>query len=421
MIAWRAVRFAVALLMGGLLLVACVREDEVRRDFCANTKNDVGFCRVDAGPCTLEPACLCEPGFDGGRMIQARVDHQAVAIGCEVWVLGGRAPFASPVSTVEIYDVRTNSWRRGPAMATRRDSFVAARVGDHLVVAGGAGAFGYSASSEMLDLRNPDAGWSDAGLLPEGISTFDSFPLGEELVFVGGEFPGGSGVSGVYAWNKAQGWRREGTLPLHHEAHATALIPPATLLAIGGSSNGRAITRIDGVVGQDGRFTVSSVVDAGVLGDRRAFATAVTEQNAVWVLGGWTNGGTNLGASVEKIDLEARTVDRDGANQLFEPRARAAVAPFGDGEYLVAGVRYSGATLSAAPPAAYVYEVFSPGNPSRRRQFPVGEELRTYVTATPLPNGGVLVVGGHGLRNGTEGPIPEILYPDGGVRVAGPP
>jgi N-acetylneuraminic acid mutarotase len=68
---------------------------------------------------------------------QPREHVSAVAFQGELWVLGGRWGGVGELSTVEIYNPATETWRDGPSLTVARAGFAAAVVQQHIMVAGG--------------------------------------------------------------------------------------------------------------------------------------------------------------------------------------------------------------------------------------------------------------------------------------------
>ena len=64
-----------------------------------------------------------------------RHDLQAIAVNGSIYAISGANDLT--VDAVEIYDVATDSWNRGPSIPTRRGWLGAARIGRKIYVAGG--------------------------------------------------------------------------------------------------------------------------------------------------------------------------------------------------------------------------------------------------------------------------------------------
>ena len=64
-----------------------------------------------------------------------RHDLQAIAVNGSIYAISGANDLT--VDAVEIYDVATDSWTRGPSIPTRRGWLGAARIGRKIYVAGG--------------------------------------------------------------------------------------------------------------------------------------------------------------------------------------------------------------------------------------------------------------------------------------------
>jgi non-specific serine/threonine protein kinase len=121
--------------------------------------------------------------------LERREHLAAVALGGEVWAIGGR--WESTASrTVEIYDPVNDTWHDGPWMNETRSGFGATVIDGGLMVAGGEVFDPVTArdSVEVLAMQvSEDAGWRRSVDLPIGLH-------GNPLVTLGGRvyLPGGS-------------------------------------------------------------------------------------------------------------------------------------------------------------------------------------------------------------------------------------
>lgn len=98
-----------------------------------------------------------------------RYRHMAVAIGEEVYVLGGTDDSEAPIAEIDIFNTVTGVWRTDTAMAmttpvTDGAAFV---VGDRVHVCGGYKHYDYSIynTTQVFDITNPEGGWTNAAEL----------------------------------------------------------------------------------------------------------------------------------------------------------------------------------------------------------------------------------------------------------------
>ena len=133
-------------------------------------------------------------------MPTSRGGATAQAVGGKIYVAGGMAGDGASVNTLEVYDPQTNSWTTAAPMTTRRDNPGSAILGGKLYVFGGRtrNADGSAvaqalATVEMFDPANNT--WSVMAPMPSGRRTVVVGLIGGRAQVMGGEVPGGNGVS----------------------------------------------------------------------------------------------------------------------------------------------------------------------------------------------------------------------------------
>jgi hypothetical protein len=152
--------------------------------------------------------------------------------------------------------------------------------------------------------------------------------------------------------------------------------------------------------------------------------TTLLNDGTVLVTGGWKRMGVDFSgdlepqATAERFDPATNTFSAVGS--MAFPRARHVAVRLQDGRVLVVGGSSEAPALDGPPPSAFVRtaELF---DPATGKFSPTGDLLtpRLYATATLLPNGKVLVVGGWN-QNTVE--TAELYDPASGTfgRPAGP-
>jgi non-specific serine/threonine protein kinase len=100
--------------------------------------------------------------------VQDREHTAAVALGSELWVLGGRwGP--DMLASVEIYDPATGGWSAGPGMNEARSGF-GSTVVDGLVLVAGGEVFEPTRALDSVESLEPGQGaWQTGTPLPMGI------------------------------------------------------------------------------------------------------------------------------------------------------------------------------------------------------------------------------------------------------------
>jgi uncharacterized repeat protein (TIGR01451 family) len=96
----------------------------------------------------------------------APVQYQVVAIGTDLYVLGGIVGGATSTPNVWILDTTTGTWSAGVPMQKTRTSFSAAAIGNNIYVAGGVAFPGFAPdmTAEMFD----GVAWSYIAAVPNG-------------------------------------------------------------------------------------------------------------------------------------------------------------------------------------------------------------------------------------------------------------
>eukprot|EP00750_Incisomonas_marina_P019069 INCI3208.1.p1 GENE.INCI3208.1~~INCI3208.1.p1 ORF type:complete len:345 (+),score=58.41 INCI3208.1:167-1201(+) len=113
-----------------------------------------------------------------------RYRHSAVAVGDEIYVLGGTDDSDGPIPEVDVYDTRTGLWRTEAALnmtlpVTDAAAFVVG--GDKIHVVGGYEHYSYvpQVAMQVFDLANPSQGWTvpATGNLAVGRGDFGVLPI----------------------------------------------------------------------------------------------------------------------------------------------------------------------------------------------------------------------------------------------------
>lgn len=180
--------------------------------------------------------------------------------------------------------------------------------------------------------------------------------------------------------------------------HVTLTLPSGVLVVGGRSSVAGAMDEVELL--SDGTF-----LRLDPLAQPRRAATAVLLDDGGLVLGGLDAAGLPVDAAAERFDAGAGRFLAEA--RPARPRAFASASVLGDGRVLIAG----GLTTPACPmgcalPATASIEAFDP-QAHEFREIGTLAVPRWGHTATTLPDGTVLVVGGLG-GNEFGGPVPQV-------------
>ncbi|MGH2659736.1 MAG: Kelch repeat-containing protein, partial [Actinomycetota bacterium] len=133
-------------------------------------------------------------------MPTARSGAAAQAIGGLIYVAGGMGADGASLNTFEVYDPQTDSWITAAPMTTRRDNPGSAVLNGMLYIFGGrtrnADGSTVDAALTSVEMYNPTTNtWSARAPMPSGRRTMVVGTIGGRAQVMGGEVPGGAGVS----------------------------------------------------------------------------------------------------------------------------------------------------------------------------------------------------------------------------------
>jgi N-acetylneuraminic acid mutarotase len=325
-----------------------------------------------------------------GSLIQARFGHTAVMIRGRILVVGGSTGTLS-LASAEVYDPATGTWSSAPSLTQAREHHTATLLPDgRVLVAGGIQGTALLASAEVYD---PVAGaWSAAGSLTQAreYHTATLLPDGKLLV-VGGRGPGSISLASAEAYDTATGtWSSTGmgSLAQPRDRHSAILLSNGQLLVTGGfwrSSSGSGPVSATELYNPVTRTWSSG----GSLTRGRFHLTATLLLGGeVLVAGGstWEVSGIVTEVVAEVSNLVAKTWSPAGS--LAQPRRDHTATVLPDGKVLIVGGgdRYSGAFSHV--------DMYDPRSGAWSAAAPLLQARRSH-TATLLPGGKILVVGGY--------------------------
>ena len=117
-----------------------------------------------------------------------------IFVGSTLYVAGGRKlSLTTNSARLDVYDLETDRWSRGPDMPTARGGLAAAALGARLVVVGGEQPSGTFGQVETYD--EPTAKWIGGPSLPTPRHGLGAASLGDRVYVVGGGPTPGLSVS----------------------------------------------------------------------------------------------------------------------------------------------------------------------------------------------------------------------------------
>jgi N-acetylneuraminic acid mutarotase len=306
-----------------------------------------------------------------GSLNLPRIAHTATLLANgQVLVAGGEDSHSNRIASAELYNPATGKWTVTGSLATPRIDHTATLLANgEVLVAGGVGAT-YSATAELY---NPSTGqWKTTGsmTMPRAFAGAALMRNGKVLVAGGSNLDGTSNATAEIYDPSTGKWTATTAMPSGHNAPATLLLSGEVLVSGGGGVLYNPSTA---------QWTATGPLYYSVTG-----GSAVLLPNADVLMYG--NKFSCYAAQFynPSTNTWARTMGQCGNSISFGP-----LVLLGTGKVLLAGdaITYSGHTSATARCALY--------DPSTNTWTPTGSLLQASLrTATVLPNGKVLSVGG---------------------------
>jgi N-acetylneuraminic acid mutarotase len=310
----------------------------------------------------------------------ARSDYTATLLtNGQVLVAGGNSSSGGALSSVELFDPTTQTWKNSGSMRFARRYHTATLLPNgKVLVAAGVGTSGYLSSWELYD---PNIGqWTANGSMTKtrGYHTATLLANGQVLV-AGGAGPDPS----AELYNPTNGtWTATGSLNYGRIWHTATLLTNGQVLVAAGRT-GSGITNIAELYNPtNGTWRVVSSLNT-----RRESHTATLLPNGKVLVAG---GGTSPAAYLFSSELYDPTNGPDGAwtinYTMTTPREYHTATLLSDGKVLIAGgYGYSGYLTNA--------ELYTPTNNTWKSTNSMNL-AREYHCATLLRDGRVLIAGG---------------------------
>lgn len=317
-------------------------------------------------------------------MATARAVHQAALVGDgQLLVIGGCAANSCDAlqSSSEFYDIAQRRFRPAPAMRTARVSHATAALPDGgLLVVGGWTGRGATASTEIFDARASAFIAGPAMQVPRLDAAVLALDGGRILV-AGGASALNQPVASAEIYEVARKrFAPAAAMTLPRTNHAAVRLADGRVLLTGGlQAKGRATASAEVFDPRSGKFAVVGAMAS----PRYKHAAVVLRDGRVLVIGGSAGDDERqLLASTEIFDPQTNTFAP--GPQLQSPRYKipSSATLLADGAVMIAG-------------GAGDVEVWRPGMRQFERAAGTLGAAWQFGTATALPSGDVLVLGGY--------------------------
>jgi N-acetylneuraminic acid mutarotase len=331
-----------------------------------------------------------------GSMATARYDYAAALLPSGmVMVAGGVGASGTALASVELYNPATGRWTTTGRMAVARAAQTATLLpsGQILLAGGATGVFGTGPVLQSAELYNPRTGrCASTGSMTAARAAHTATLLSDGRVLVAGGEVGQLDGSGVLAsaelYDPSTGhWIGTGSMAESRYNHTATLLPDGTVLVTGGQDESVAGYALSSTEIYDPRSAVWTLA-ASMATARTGHTATLLSGGRVLVTGG--NEKSAVGPTLSGAEIfDPHAVRSNGLSDVSKPRAQFTATRLPSGMVLVAGGIY-------APPARLARSSAELYNPSSGIWTLTGSmgEARASQTATLLPDGRVLVVGG---------------------------
>lgn len=327
-----------------------------------------------------------------------RANHTATLLPSgKVLVVAGNNE--SILNTVEIYDAATNSWAVARQLTVARMNHTATLMPSGRVLVVGGFRIGALDSAVLYD--PPTDTWITALTLamPRSAHTATLMPNGKVLVT--GGLNGSNAVSSAELFDATTGWSAAPAMGAARQAHAATLLSTGEVLVAGGAvGNAAGSTRLGGAETYDPTTNRWTYADSLVAA--RSQATLTSLPNGQLLLAG----GADAAGPLASAELYDRTTPYYAiwvpGGTLAAGRRDHTTTALPSGKALVVG----GGLASSSNSALSSAELYDPAANAFTAAAPLAV-ARRYHSATLMPSGKVLVVGGF---NGTSMLNTAVLY-----------
>jgi len=310
------------------------------------TDDDLPLAPIDpdgAGDAPALPTVGGTPGASVQEVLpelpSVRQEHAVVALGGEVYVIGGFTPQVT--STLEAYDPASRSWRSAAEVPYPLHHANAAAIDGRLYVAGFyAGASFTLVNGRVLEYDPAANTWSERGLMPEGSERASACvaTLGSSIYLFGGARLGASVTDASSYDVAADTWTELPPLPEPRE-HCVAAEIGGTLFIAAGRSGG-----IGGFQPSTWAFdpVARTYTERAPIPTPRGGVAGAALDGKLHVIGGEGNGGDASGVFDDVEAYDPATDTWQALAPMLEPRHGLAAAELEGRIYLPGGASAQG-------------------------------------------------------------------------------
>lgn len=317
----------------------------------------------------------------------SRATHRATLLGNgKVLITGGFSADRTGLASTEIYDPKSRNFSSGKNMSVGRAGHSATLLSDGKVLIAGGFSGDYLASAEIYD---PQTGaFSPAGKMTMPRSEHVAVLLNNgNVLLAGGVGTGWTFLADAEIFDPAtNSFTKTGSMRAARESHTATALKDGTVLVTGGHKGRRAAIEIyksaEIYNPQTGAFTAAADLtvkrhkhDAVLLGDGRVLIVGGADERDA--------GGAYR--DVEVYDPQTKKFSKIGEMKLARYKLQGTSVLLSNGKVFIAG-------------GADQAELFDPQTNSFEITNGTYETARLFSTATLLPDGAVLIVGGYDRR-----------------------
>jgi N-acetylneuraminic acid mutarotase len=294
-------------------------------------------------PAETSPGTTPPPGLVWRRLAGApseRTEVAAAVAGTRIYVVGGYARDGATLGTVEVYDIATGRWDRGPDLPVAVNHAMAASVRGTAYVFGGYRGDGTPSSAAFRSERD---GWRAVADLPEGRAAGTAVPVDGRVYLAGGIGPGGRLAERMLVYDVSGDRWVSGPGPPTRREHLGGAAFDGRLYTVGGRAAGRGnLSAFEAYDPGTGRWTALPALPTA----RGGLAGAATCSGQVVAVGGEA---AATFPEVEAFDVASATWR--ALPPLPTPRHGLGVVAAGTVLYALAGGPQPGLHVSAAAEA----------------------------------------------------------------------
>lgn len=278
-----------------------------------------------------DSAWAAAPAIPGGPIQETA----AVALGDDVWVIGGLTSFVDHTTAVWVFDTVAGTWSAGPALPSPMHHANAAVVDGSVYVVGYLGA-GFTASGTVLrHTPGVDPGWTARATMPAGTQRGASITgVLDGKIYVAGGLRGSTAVADVSAYDPdADTW--DDSLPdlaMSRDHGCGGVLGGALVIAGGRQGDIGSTTATVVALAPGGTWTARADLPTG----RGGTACGVVGDRLI-VVGGEGNPATSSGVYAETEAYTASSDRWETLEPMPTPRHGMAAAAVGGVLYVPAG------------------------------------------------------------------------------------